>query len=145
MRLETNKTEKRRLRGLEVAQAALLLVIGVVVGLVLYFITVGMVAATPAPNIQVDSFNSFIAGSNAYLTLKFGKSGTVDGIALGNSWGAWIGGCVPADGRSFPLSVVAGQEYGFKCTLAKLTWSTKLLVRVDFADGTTYWVSWVTG
>jgi len=136
------KTEKRRLRGIEAAQAALILVIGVVIALVLYFVAIGVVASTPAPNIEVDSFNSILTGDTAKVVLKFGKSGVVHNVTiLGNDGNAITGECSPKD-----IPVNAGQEYVFDCTLLSgKTWQTNMIAKVVFADNSVAYVRWVTG
>ena len=141
------KTERRRLRGIEVAQAALLLVIGVVIALVLYFITVGMVASTPAPNVQVDAYNSFLAGDTAKVVLKFGKSVRVSNVViLGNDGSQITNDCEFPPGASKPMAVNAGQEYIFTCKLATgKSWQTNMMVNVTLADGSFVFARWVTG
>jgi len=108
------KTERRRFRGLEVAQAALLLVLGVAVALTLYFIMMDMLQATPVPDVQLDTYHSYIAGDQAVVALKFGRSMYVVGV--------WIEGttlddfltpnCDPQN-----IMVSAGYEYVFSCRL----------------------------
>jgi len=138
--------KRRKLRGIEVAQAALLLVIGVVVGLVLYFITVGMASSTPDPHFQLDGHNSFITGNAAYLVLKFGKSRVVTKVDIIDNTGASLSICSPAGGASYPLAVKAGQEYLFICPLnAGKSWPPSVNVRVYFADRIHVQTRWVTG
>jgi hypothetical protein len=142
MKPKTNKTQRRKLRGLEVAQAALLLVIGVVVALVLFFVATGLVASTPAPNVQVDSFNSILAGDKAKVVLKFGKSGVVSSVTiLGNDGEPITGECTPSG-----VAVNAGQQYIFDCQLLSgKTWQSNMIVKVVFADNSIAHVRWVTG
>jgi hypothetical protein len=138
---KTAKPEKRKLKGMEAAQAALLLVLGIVIALVLYFVVLGMISSTPVPNVQVDSYNSYIAGNTATVVLKFGKSASVSGAVILNSSGTKIATCTPSS-----LTVTAGQEYTFTCTLANgATWQTNMIVQVTFADGSVANVRWVTG
>jgi hypothetical protein len=144
------KTEKRRLRGIEAAQAALILVIGVVIALVLYFVAIGVVASTPAPNIEVDSFNSILTGNTGKVVLKFGKSGVVKDVKiLGNDGNQITGSCQYYNGTALvnpPVNVNAGQEYIFQCTLdTGKTWQSNMIVQVTFADGSIAYVRWVTG
>ena len=143
MKPETTKPEKRRkLKGMEAAQAALLLVLGIVIALVLYFVVMGIISSTPAPNVQVDAYNSYIAGENATVALKFGKSGTVSSVVIYNSSNIKIATCTVPN----QLSVTTGQEYTFTCTLSTgSTWSTSMIVKVTFADGSVANVRWVTG
>jgi hypothetical protein len=138
---ETAKPEKRKLKGMEAAQAALLLVLGIVIALVLYFVVLGMISSTPVPNVQVDSYNSYIAGNTATVVLKFGKSASVSNVVMLNSSNTKIATCTPSS-----LTVTAGQEYTFTCTLANgATWQTNMIVQVTFADGSVANVRWVTG
>jgi hypothetical protein len=144
---ETAKPEKRKLKGMEAAQAALLLVLGIVIALVLYFVVIGMISSTPVPNVQVDSYNSYIAGNTATLVLKFGKSASVKSVViLGQSGTPITQSCSFPSGASSPMPVTAGQEYTFTCTLNQgASWQTNMIVRVTFADGSTANVRWVTG
>jgi len=137
---ETTKPEKKKLKGMEVAQTALLLVLGVVIALVLYFVVMGMISSTPAPNVQVDSYNSYIAGKTAMVVLKFGKSGTINNVVILGPSGSQIAACSPTG-----VTVNAGQEYTFTCTLSSGTWQTNMIVKVTFADGSVANVRWVTG
>jgi len=145
---ETTKPEKRgKLKGMEAAQAALMLVVGIVIVLVIYFVVVGMISSTPVPNVQVDSYNSYIAGNTATVVLKFGKSASVKSVViLGQSGTQITQSCSFPSGASSPMSVTAGQEYTFTCTLANdATWQTNMIVQVTFADGSVANVRWVTG
>jgi len=147
---ETTKPEKRgKLKGMEAAQAALMLVVGIVIVLVIYFVVVGMISSTPVPNVQVDSYNSYIVGNTATVVLKFGKSASVsDVVILGesNNQIKQIASCKFPSGASSPMSVTAGQEYTFTCTLNQdATWQTNMIVQVTFADGSVANVRWVTG
>jgi hypothetical protein len=136
----------RRFRGLEVAQAALLLVLGVVVALALYFLTMGMVASTPTPDVELDPYNSYIVGSTANVALRFGKSGMVQDVnILGNDGNPITGSCTFPGGAKPPMPVNAGQEYIFTCKLADgKTWQSNMIVQVTFADGSIAYVRWVT-
>jgi hypothetical protein len=152
MRPETTKPETKpekrgKIKGMEAAQAALLLVLSVAIALVLYFVVLGMVSSTPVPNVQVDSYNSYIAGDNATLVLKFGKSASVQSVViLGQSGTPITQSCSFPPGASSPMSVTAGQEYTFTCTLkTSASWQTNMIVQVTFADGSVANVRWVTG
>ena len=143
------KTEKRRLRGIEVAQAALLLVIGVVIALVLYYVVLGMVRSTPAPDVQLDPYSSFVDEKRIIMMLKFGKTATVTKAWLLDRNGDLISdNCYPAPIHyvSFPLTVYEGQKYGIRCDLPPgKTWDTKMIMRLQFADGRIVNVPWVIG
>ena len=139
------KTEKRRLRGIEVAQAALLLVIGVVIALVLYYVVLGMVRSTPAPDVQLDAYNSYVTPKNAIVVLKFGKPAVVKDMQIVNGTTTLTSTCSP-EGGSFPLTVFEGQEVTFRCDLATgKTWDTRMTVRVTFSDGRNVNLRWVIG
>jgi hypothetical protein len=144
MKPEATKPEKRgKIKGMEAAQAALLLVLGIAIALVLYFVVVGMISSTPVPNVQVDSYNSYIAGSTATVVLKFGKSASVSNVVILNASGTKIAPCTLPNS---PMPVTEGQEYTFTCTLANgATWQTNMIVQVTFADGSVANVRWVTG
>jgi len=136
----------RRFRGLEVAQAAILLVLGVVVAMALYFLTMGMVASTPTPDVELDPYNSYIVGSTANVTLKFGKPASVQDVKiLGNDGNPITDSCTFPGGATPPMPVSAGQEYIFTCTLLSgKTWQTNMIVNVTLADGSIALVRWVT-
>jgi len=149
MKPEVTKPEKKgkKLKGMEAAQAAILLVLGIVIALVLYFVVLGMISSTPAPNVQVDAYNSYIAGNTATVVLKFGKSGSVKSVViLGQSGSPITNPCNFPSGASSPMPVTAGQEYTFTCTLSTdNTWQSNMIVQVTFADGSVANVRWVTG
>jgi len=141
--------KRRKLRGIEVAQAALLLVIGVVVGLVLYFITVGMASSTPAPNVQLDPYNIIIVryGNTiaAWIGLKFGKSGVITNVTILGEDGKLLFKCYPDYGDKYPLKVKAGEEFNFGCLSSLDYLHTNMVIQVTFADGSVANVRWVTG
>ena len=145
------ETEKRRLRGIEVAQAALLLVIGVVIALVLYYVVLGTVRSTPAPDVQLDAYHSSIQykAHIAFAELKFGKPGVVTKVWLLDRNGNLITDrCYPAlvQEKSFPLRVYEGDRYSIRCDLpSDKTVDTRMIIRVEFADGRIVNVPWVIG
>jgi hypothetical protein len=142
----------RRFRGLEVAQAALLLVLGVVVALVMYFLMMDIVQTTPVPVVQLDAYNSYITGSKAYVTLKFAKPGSLKDMHIidssdtrlsiscdygsQNVWDAYL--------NNQPIRVNPGKQYLFSCgLLPDKNWSDSLIVVVEFIDGSKFFARWV--
>jgi hypothetical protein len=159
MKPNTNKPKTakagRRFRGLEVAQAALLLVLGVVVALTMYFIMVEIIQSTPVPIAQLDAYSSYFFTLNnehyASVYLKFARSVTVqrldivdgdNGIILASLCQWWN----VDHWQNFPLSAYAGKEYQFMCKLDPgRTWKPKMYVRLVLSDVTVYYLPWITG
>ena len=140
----------RRFRGLEVAQAALLLVLGVAVAMVLYFVMMDIMQATAVPDVQLNPYYSVVypSGTTAHVVLKFGKPGVVYEMFILNSGGDEIAKCQPAPihGGSFPLTVSAGKEYMFICVLYDgAVWDTRMTVVTWYADGRRVNIPWVVG
>ena len=138
----------RRFRGLEVAQAAILLVLGVAAALTLYFIMMGMIQSTPVPDVQLDPYNSYTTRINvAQINLIFGKSLTVVRVWVDNSKNRHIAECNtdPSTGlSSLPLTVVPGQVHTFTCVLdSGANWDDSMIVRVKFDDGHVASLRWV--
>ena len=142
------KTERRRFRGLEVAQAALLLVLGVVATMALYFVMMDIMRATPAPDVQLDPYNSYVnpRGNWGVVALKFGKTATVLGVWIDDSKGFPIARCDRyfPEGPGLPLTAYAGSEYTFSCYLVSdATWDNYMTVHVKLADGMVAHIPWV--
>ena len=133
------KTGSRRFRGLEVAQAALLLVLGVVVAMVMYFVMTNMLASAPVPEVQLDPYNTVVVQTHASVSLYFGTSAVVAGVDVITSDDTTpIASCVPVLGSSYPVRVVPGKKYVFDCSLldAGKSWPRHAILRVWFAgDG----------
>ena len=133
--------KKRKLKGMEVAQTALLLVLAVAVALALYAITTGMVGSVSAPKIQVDAFNSKILGNTAILVLKFGEGGQVQAVEIYNTANTRIASCTPGN-----IAVRAGESREFTCTLAGgQNWAPRMIVVVRFAGGSVARPEWILG
>jgi hypothetical protein len=145
MRPNTNKPKTgRRFRGLEVAQAALLLVLGVAVALVMYFIVTGMMMSVPAYYVQLDPYSSYIYDNKFHVVLKFGKSVTVYGMDIYNSADMSLVGynCVPPTG-SWPFRAQPGYIYHIECLMnTNVPVTHDLIVKVAFSDGFVY-LRWV--
>ena len=139
MRPNTNKPKTakagRRFRGLEVAQAALLLVLGVVVALAMYFTMMNMLASAPVPEVQLDPYSTAVYNNFAGLALIFGKPATVNNVEVVDRNANLIATCTPGFGLSYPLRVAPGQKYIFKCELvvSTVSWPRYAVVRVWFA------------
>jgi hypothetical protein len=156
MKPNTNKPKTgRRFRGLEVAQAALLLVLGVVVAMALYFLMVEIIQSTPVPIAQLDPYSSYFYTLNnenyAFVYLKFAKSVTVKLVDIidGNNWNFLTPPCQwwnVDHWENFPLPAYAGKEYQFQCKLNPgKTWQPKMYVHLVLSDGTVYYIPWITG
>jgi hypothetical protein len=120
MKPNTNKPKTgRRFRGLEVAQAVLLLVLGVVVAMTLYFLTMNMVQTTPVPPVQLEPYQSFVfidSRGNVFFNpaLRFGRAGKVIRVDIHDEYLNVLSVCYNADWTG-PLSVVPGMVRGFSC------------------------------
>ena len=154
MRPNTNKPKTakagRRFRGLEVAQAALLLVLGVVTAMAMYFVMMNIMQAMPVPDVQLNPYYSYVNpnGNWGIVALKFGKTGVVTRVWVDSSTGALIAECTPGfwKGGTLPTTVNAGQEYNFYCELLSgAVWDKRMTVRVAFADGRIANFPWVIG
>jgi len=121
---------KRKLKGMEVAQVALLLVLAVAVAVALYLIVSGMIAGTPVPKVQLDPYSSKVVGTRAYVVLKFGENArTINSIQMLDATGASVGSCGRPTG---PFR--AGHSYEVQCSLSQLP-SGRVIVRVDYVAG----------
>ena len=142
MKPNTNKPKTgRRFRGLEVAQAALLLVLGVVAAMALYFVMMDVIRSTPVPDVQLNPYHSVVHGSYAVVTLKFAKTKSTKYIDILNSTGNLISSCSPAS-----ITVNAGEEKSFYCYLASgANWDTYMYVHIVFTDGVVVDIPWVAG
>jgi len=63
-----------KVRGMEPMFVVLLLAIGVVATLALYFVLSQYIASTPAPAVQLDPYGSTFAGKQVVITLRIGTS-----------------------------------------------------------------------
>ena len=134
------KTEKRRLRGIEAAQAAILLVMGVAVSMILYVIVSSLALSTPVPVVQVDPYNSMVNGGTAEVTLKFGKTVQFYKVEIISQDGLVLSTCY--NDNTKPITVKSGQSYSFTCNGG--SWTSSMLVRVTFTDGSVALARWVT-
>ena len=139
---------RRRFRGLEVAQAALLLVLGVAVALAMYFVVNNMFASAPVPSVQLDTYRSGIYGDTATVVLKFGRPGVVRYVVLfdGRTNGPidYITFCFSSESPDQGLRVVPGQRVNFICKLASgKYWTNVMVVHVRFWDEDVTNIRWV--
>ena len=153
MKPNTNKPKTakagRRFRGLEVAQAALLLVFGVVVALALYFIMMNIVQTTPVPPVQLDPYQSSVfVDSNGNIrivpVLRFGRVGKVTRVDIrsGDNYFVSLATCFDANSAGYTLPVVPGMFRKFECAASGGV-PRILAVYVVFADGTDLVLRWV--
>jgi hypothetical protein len=141
----------RRFRGLEVAQAAILLVLGVAVALAMYYIVTGIVASTPIPPVQLDPYTSVYQRLNDEIifwpSLKFGRTGFVVKVVLNNVDSVYpISVCFDAASAGYKIPVVPGKAFVFRCEVpltSNLGLSNVLRVGVVFDDGTAVNILWI--
>ena len=158
MRPNTNKPKTakagRRFRGVEVAQAALLLVLGVVVALVMYFLMVEIIQSTPVPIAQLDAYSSYTfmwSGQNlARVYLKFARSVTVTSVQIRDANDVILASTCQwwnvDHFQDFPLLATAGKEYLIQCTQDPgKTWQSKMYVVLFLSDGSYHYLPWITG
>ena len=130
----------RRFRGLEVAQAALLLVLGVVVALALYFVMMEIIQAAPVPDVQLNPYHSYVnpSGGSVVVVLRFGKPANLRDVSLFNSRYEVVGDC------SGPLVVEAGRNYYYSCWAIPDRLTPWMYVRMRFVDKELY-LPWYIG
>jgi len=138
----TARLLNRKVRGIEnVAWAILGTILAFIVGLVLWVILSGTVAAVDAPQIQLVPHESFIIGDTANVTLKFGRGFSNVGVSLLASDGTTmttIATCTPSG-----IRVVEGEKRSFRCDNLRSTPGV-IYVRVVW-DGGKQIIKWVVG
>ena len=151
MKPNTNKSKTakagRRFRGLEVAQAALLLVLGVVVAMAMYFVMMNMLMMAPVPDVQVDPYNSFIISKgyvdDIYIQLVFGRVGHVTLITINNDALQQIASCFHSAATGYKLAVAPGARYSFQCGADVGGLTRNLIIKVVFDDNKIVYIRWV--
>jgi hypothetical protein len=132
----------RKVRGLEnMMWAVLAVVLVVVVGLALWFIASGTMATVDAPQLQLVPHESFIVGSAANVTLKFGKGlrgVSVSLMAPSGDTMTPIASCTPSN-----INVAEGEKRSFRCTGLQRTPGI-IYVRVAWSGGSQL-IKWVVG
>jgi hypothetical protein len=132
----------RKVRGIEnVAWAILGTVLAFIIGLVLWLILSGSVAAIDAPQIQLVPHESFIFGNTANVTLKFGRGFSNVRVSLLASDGTTmttIATCTPSG-----IRVAEGGKISFHCDNLRSTPGI-IYVRVVW-DGGSQTIKWVVG
>ena len=125
-----------RFRGLEVAQAALLLVLGVVVAMALYFVMIEIMQSAPVPEVQLNPYHSLVtpSGDKVVVALRFGKPAQLLFVHLTNSRGEYVSTC---DG---PLVVEAGKNYFYSCPASPGALAPWMYVNLRFVDGRDFWL-----
>jgi hypothetical protein len=136
------KVLNRKVRGLEnMMWAVLAVVLVVVVGLAMWFIASGTMATVDAPQLQLVPHESFIVGSAANVTLKFGKGLRGVSVTLMAPSGDTlerIASCTPEN-----VDVAEGEKRSFRCTNLQRT-SGVIYVRVTWSGGSQT-IRWVVG
>jgi hypothetical protein len=131
----------RRFRGLEVAQAALLLVLGVVVAMALYFVMMEMMLMAPVPDVQLNPYYSYVypSGDGAVVALRFGKPARLGDVSLLNSRFEWLTTCTG------PLMVEPGRNYFYYCQVGVGVLTNWIYVRVRIFGGKELFLPWYIG
>ena len=139
----------RKVRGVEnMTWAILAVVVAVVVILVMYGMISGVLATANVPEVQLVPHESFVIGTTANVTLKFGKglrSVTVSLMAPTESGMQTIAlpSSCKAYGTTTPINVHEGQKVPFQCeNLASTPGVIYVVVRWD---GGSQRIKWVAG
>ncbi len=134
----------RKVRGLEnMMWAVLAIVLVVIVGLAMWFIASGTMATVDTPQLQIVPHESFIVGSTANVTLKFGKGlrgVSVSLMAPDANTGTMttIASCNPSN-----VNVAEGEKRSFRCDNLQRTPGI-IYVRVTWSGGSQT-IKWVVG
>lgn len=134
----------RKVRGLEnMMWAVLAAVLVIVVGLAMWFIASGTMATVDAPQLQLVPHESFIIGSTANVTLKFGKGLRGVSVSLMAPDAATnslvrIASCNPPN-----VDVVEGEKRSFRCDNLQRTPGI-IYIRVTWSGGSQT-IKWVVG
>jgi hypothetical protein len=108
------KTTKRKLKGMETAQAVLLLVIAVAITLALWLIVSGMLGSANAPVMQYDTSASYTDSSgNAHIYVRVGV--TVNSVINNQAtlYGPYGSETCSLATTTFPVK--PGQDLQFSC------------------------------
>ena len=139
----------RKVRGLEnMTWAILAVVVAVVVILVMYGMISGVLATANVPEVQLVPHESFVIGTTANVTLKFGKGlrgVTVSLMAPTESGMQTIAlpSSCKAYGTAASINVYEGQKVPFQCeNLASTPGVIYVVVRWD---GGSQRIKWVVG
>ncbi len=134
----------RKVRGIEnMMWAVLAVVLVIVVGLAMWFIASGTMATVDAPQLQLVPHESFVIGSTANVTLKFGKGLTGVSVSLMAPIGdtgtmTTIASCNPSN-----VNVAEGEKRSFRCENLQRTPGI-IYVRVTWSGGSQT-IKWVVG
>ena len=147
---QKTKTLKRnrKVRGVEnMMWAIIATILVVVVAFVLWNIFSGSASTINAPQVQIVPQESFILGTTANVTLKFGKGLQGVSVALAVPSGSTItpitSSCT-GYGLGESNSVSEGQKVTFRCTLTQNPASGIIYVVVKWTGGSTT-IKWVVG
>jgi hypothetical protein len=137
----------RKVRGVEnMLWAILAFILVVVVGLALWNIATGAVSTVNVPEVQLVPHESFIIGSTANVTLKFGKGLKGVSVSLVAPSGTTKTTIAPSDsckayGSTTTIDVSEGQKVPFQCTnLASTPGVIYVVVRWNGGSQTIKWV-----
>jgi hypothetical protein len=134
----------RKVRGLEnMMWAVLAVVLVVVVGLAMWFIASGTMATVDAPQLQLVPHESFVVGTTANVTLKFGKGLREVSVSLmapdaATNTMVRIATCTPPN-----VNVAEGEKKSFRCDNLQRTPGI-IYVRVTWSGGSQT-IKWVVG
>jgi hypothetical protein len=137
----------RKVRGAEnMLWAILAFILVVVVALALWGITTGALSTANVPEVQLVPHESFVIGSTANVTLKFGKGLKGVSVSLMAPSGTTMTTIAPsasckAYGSTTPIDVSEGQKVPFQCTgLASTPGVIYIVVRWSGGSQTIKWV-----
>jgi hypothetical protein len=146
-RTPLRKLLNRKVRGMEnMLWAILAFILVVIVILVLYNMTTGAVSTANVPEVQLVPHESFIIGTTANVTLKFGKGFKGVTVSLMAPSGTAMTTIAPSSsckayGNLASIDVYEGQKVPFQCTgLASTPGVIYVVVKWSGGSQTIKWV-----
>ena len=139
--------KRRKLRGVEnMMWAIIATILVIVVALVMYYIFTSSASTIDAPQVQLVPHESFIVGTTANVTLKFGKGLKGVTVSLMAPSGSTMTTIAPSSsckayGSTTSIDVYEGQKVPFQCTgLASTPGMIYIVVRWNGGSQTIKWV-----
>ena len=147
-KIKKTALRRRKFRGMEnMMWAIIAMILVIVVAAVMWNIFSGTASTVNAPQVQLVPQESFILGTTANVTLKFGKGLQGVSVALATPSGSTItpitSSCT-GYGLGQGNSVSEGQKVTFQCTLTQNPASGVIYVVVRWTGGSTT-IKWVVG
>jgi len=148
---QKTKTLKRsrKVRGVEnMMWAVIATILVIVVALVMYYIFTSSASTIDAPQVQLVPHESFIIGTTANVTLKFGKGLKGVTVSLMAPSGSTMATIAPSSsckayGSATSIDVYEGQKVPFQCT--NLGSTPGVLYVVVKWNGGSQTIKWVVG